>query len=570
MTASPWEDDAPVNTRESSVTWRVWARTWRIDRDVAACALLTVLLLLPGLGWGIPHATSDSVVRGWDVDGVAGIGVLAELHNLTVSSKPNWYVAYPLFHYLVLAAVYAPYLAFLLLTGRLQAPSGVYPYGFADPVGSIAVLAVLGRVVSVAMACVVVCAVFVMARRMFGRGPGWIAAVLTLLGAPFLFYARTGNLDVPALCWIMLTFVAVQRAWMDGLTTRRAVACGVFAALAVATKDQAYGLLLPPLALLAWRAMRQPGADATRAWRSIAVLAASGIAAFAVAGGLILRPDPFIRHLRYITSFEGTFANVRTPNELTILRPSSLQGYALLAGDFVQGLATAIGWPALLAGVIGLALCWQREGTVRWMVAAVLGFFVLVIAPIHHMQYRYVLPASCVLAIGAAGALSVLGRRAGRPGLVMGSIVLVAGALPGAAELTYAQVVDARWAASRWMAMQLHAGDTLGYFGRPPQLPLIPAGVHVEALADTGDAAAALERIRPRWLVVAPDYFADSSRERSNFLPPALYTQLLDGSRGWRRVARFVSPSLLGRPLPYFPYVNPMVQVFERVAARPR
>jgi hypothetical protein len=125
-------------------------------------------------------------------------------------------------------------------------------------------------------------------------------------------------------------------------------------------------------------------------------------------------------------------------------------------------------------------------------------------------------------------------------------------------------IVDARKPASTWLAAHADSGDTVGFVGRPHQLPLIPEGVVVEMLDGDGDILGALTRVQPRWIVVAPDYFADTLRERSVFLPAVIHDGLRDGSLGWDLVARFERRGLLGRPLPYLPYVNPTVQLFER------
>src|SRR5262245_7379332 len=124
----------------------------RGDRTVWALAAIAAVVFLPGLGWGLPHATSAATIRGWDVDAVTGVSTLAELHNLLVSRASDWYVAYPLLHYLLLAAVYAPYLGWLVVSGQLHAPTAGFPYGLSDPVRAIATLSVLGRLLTVAMA----------------------------------------------------------------------------------------------------------------------------------------------------------------------------------------------------------------------------------------------------------------------------------------------------------------------------------------------------------------------------------------------------------------------------------
>jgi hypothetical protein len=552
--------ESPDERESQPVIRRV--RRYLPDRAVLVCGLISFIVLAPASGWGIPRATSEVTVRGWEVDAISGIGVLSELSNLAGASRPDWYVAYPLFHYLVLGFAYVPYIAFATLTGRLRNPGGEFPYGFTDPVQSLAALNAIGHAVTVLMGAITIMALFVLARRIFNTRAAVLAAALALCSAPFMFYARTGNLDVPALCWTMLCFVALERCWSDGLTVPRAVACGAFAAFAVATKDQSYGVLLVPLVALLVRSWRTPGpATTAQRIRLPLVLVGSGVIAFLLASGIVLRPDRFVRHLQYITNFRDTFTNVRYQTELTVMRGTGVAERALLVGDMLRATGTAVGWPVVVMGLAGFVALWRSVPSIRWMVAAMAGFFLLVLVPIQHMQYRYALAPAVLLALSAA-ALTV--RLTSRP-VALGAmtIVLLAPAIAGAAEITHAMLTDARGPASDWLSRRVAAGDTLGYFGRPHQLPYIPAGVRVEQL-QLGGAETRLNDVRPRWVVVAPDYFADRQRERSIFLPLAVYQGLRDGSMGWTLVARFESPGLLGRPLPYLPYVNPVVQVYKR------
>lgn len=542
---------------------RRFLREFFADRSLVACGVISLIVLAPAAGWGIPFATSDVVVRGWEVDAITGIGVLSELSNLTGPARPDWYVAYPLFHYLVLAVAYIPYLGFSMVTGTLSLPGGDYPYGFADPVRAFVMLNLIGHAVTVLMGAATMMAVFILARRLFGSRVAPLAAAIALCAAPFMFYARTGNIDVPALCWTVWCLVMLERCWSEGLTAWRAFGCGSCAALAVATKDQSYGLLLIPLVMLLVVAARRPAVPST--WVRVRLplgLVASGIAVFLVAGGIAFRPDRFLRHLDYITSFRETFTNVRNPTELTVLRDPTLTGRLQLLGDLLRASGTAVGWPVIVVGLGGLAWLWRTTPAVRWMTAALVGYFVLVLIPIEHMQYRYALAPSILLALAATGVVSRFTHRPALSGVM--AIVLLAPGLLGAAEVTHAMLTDARGQASEWLRANVAVGDTLGFFGRPHQLPRIPGGVRAMSLSDDGDAAARLKEVRPRWVIVAPDYFADPRRERSIFLPPDVYDGLRDGSSGWVLAARFESKGLLRRPLPYLPYVNPVVQVYQR------
>jgi 4-amino-4-deoxy-L-arabinose transferase-like glycosyltransferase len=537
----------------------------RDDRALLLWGLVSLVVLAPAAGWGIPLATSEVTVRGWEVDAISGIGVLSEISNLAGAGRSDWYVAYPLFHYLLLAVVYAPYLAYATFTGALSAPGSAFPYGFADPVSAFTVLNLVGHAISVAMACVTVMAVFVLARRLFGPRMAALAAGIALFSAPFQFYARTGNLDVPALCWSVLALVFLDRSWSNGLTVGRAIACGSFAALAVATKDQAYGLLLVPLGLVFARSVRDTTVTGAARARAATALVVSGIVVYLVAAGVILSPDRFVRHIDYITSFRETFTNVRNPTELTVMRGTSLGGRVLLLGDFLRATSVAIGWPALVVGLAGLAISWRTVPATRWMAAALAGYFVLVLMPIEHMQYRYALAPALILGISATGVVARVSHSRVVAGAFGLALLVPAGA--GSAEVTHAMLTDARRPASRWLREHAAAGDVIGFFGRPHQLPLIPAGVRAQALHDGADPRERLLAVQPRWVVVAPDYFADPGRERSIFLPAQVYDGLRNGSLGWRLAARFESKGLLRRPLPYLPYVNPVVQVYERRAA---
>jgi hypothetical protein len=545
-----------------TTTVRHWLQALRKDRLLVGFGVVTLVVLAPAAGWGVPQATSELTVRGWEVDGVAGIGVLAELSNLASGGRADWYVAYPLFHYLLLALVCVPYLAYAKLSGLLTTPTQAYPYGLTDPTGAFVTLAALGHAVSVLMGAVTVMAVAALGRRAGGTSGGLLAGAIALCSAPFVFYARTGNLDVPALCWTMLALVALERAWSEGLTRQRALAAGVFAALAVATKDQSFGLLVLPIIMVVVRASRAGGTGWQR-FRLPMELMAAGAAVFLVAGGIVLRPDRFVRHLDYILNFRDTFTNVQNPTELTVMRGPDLGGRLNLLGDLLRATGTAVGWPVVLAGLAGFVFAWRRVPALALFAASLAGFFVLVVMPIEHMQYRYALAAAVLFGIASA-ALVV---RLPGPSWVRTavSIALVTTAAAGAAEVTHAMLYDSRWSASAWLRAHASADDTLGFFGRPHQLPHVPPGVQPVALHE-GDPRARLLAVKPRWIVVAPDYFAAPGRERSIFLPADLYASLNSGSMGWTRVARFETRGLLRRPLPYLPYVNPAVRIYERRA----
>lgn len=548
------------------------AMAWGMDRTGwVLCGAALVLYALAG-HWGLPQATTEVGIRGWDVDGVGGMNTLSELHNLLVDPKPDWYTAYPLLHYLILTLTYLPYFALLRVTGGMATPSGEYPFGFEDPVASLWMLGLLTRVVTLVMAAGTVAALYVATRRMFDRRTAVVATAAFALAAPMVYYARTGNLDVPVLFWTALGIAVAVRAVQEELTIRRALLLGSLAALAVATKDQVYGAWVPGLLYVCWvHAMRVRAAgpssrEAARppAWQPVAALVLMGAVVFVLASGIPFFPERFIRHLRFITGFEGTFYNVQNPTWITQVRDATPAGYLALAGDVTLATLNAVGPLLLLLGIAGIVVARRRTRAATLLAWMVVGFLVLTIVPIRHMQYRYALFPAFILAPFASHVLveALRGGRRLRLASAFGLAGMFLYLLAGAADLTWQMVRDARYAAADWLREELPDSASLGWFGIRHQLPHLPAGTRGRQLEAAEWLAKDAPRGDPAWLVVAPDFFSDTARVRSEFLPDSIYRRLLDGSLGYERVGFFRTPPLTGRPLPYLPYVNPQVQIF--------
>lgn len=547
-----------------------WLRT--TDRTAWLLFGLAVVLYAPGLLWGLPYATSEVTIRGWDVDSIAGIGPLSELHNLLVEPRTGWYFAYPLFHYLVLGLAYAPYMAYLWLTGGLVSPSAMYPYGFADPVAALATLAFIGRGVSVLMGAGVVTGAYLAARTIWDRRTGVLAGIIMLLCGPLVYYAHAGNLDVPVLFWLSMCVYAGARILKYGLTVRRAIGFGTLAAIAVATKDQAYGPLVPAvlvLIVLHFMAARKHPAAPEPAWKAPAALILAGIVAYAVANGIVFRPQRFINHVKFLLNFEQTFVNV--VNFEGVVRAKSLAGYLLVIRDVTVAIYQSLGPFILPAAVAGLLATWRRNQFTWFITAMLLGYLLLVIAPIRHMHYRWAMMPALFLVFPAARLLA-LGLEAGgaRRMISMAAAVAGIGWLGAwALDMRYQVWKDARNPASEWLAQNARPGDRVGFFGSVGQLPRIPRDV-LPVSIESDSASRRLVDSGVRLVLVIPDYSSQGGDgiERSRYLPESTYNELLNGSLGFNRVARFSTKPLpiLGRSLlGEIPWVNPPVQIFERI-----
>jgi len=470
-------------------------RRFLVDRTAMALAAIAVLLYIPGIWWGLPHVTHPQVPHGWEIDTASGLAVLSELHNLFIQPQPGWYVAYPIFHYLALGCIYAPYLAFLCLSGGLANPSGVYPYGFSNPVRSIAILGLLARFVTLAMVAGIVVCFYRTGRIVWDRATGVVAAAGVMLCIPLVYYGRTGNLDVPVLFWKVLGLVVLARSVKDGLTIGRGLALGTLAALSVATKDQAYASWLAGLAALSilhWRATRRrpEGMD----WKPLAAVAGSGLAVYAIASGLVWNPGRFQAHISFITNFETTFYNVV---HLDLLRPATPGGYLLLVGDIADCLIEAMGPALVVAAATGLVLAWHGSLFVRVLAIMMAAHEALTVFPVRHMQYRYILFVAAAMMLPAARVLVLGWMQGGRTRMVAaGAGVLGAGWLAVmSGDLVYQMLYDARYPAGAWLETAVRPGDRVAFFTSPDQVPNLP--LSAEPIRLDGAAAA---RIPAFWM----------------------------------------------------------------------
>ncbi|MGH8509056.1 MAG: ArnT family glycosyltransferase [Gammaproteobacteria bacterium] len=536
---------------------------WR-DRRAWGLGGLAVLTYLPGLGWGLPFATSDAGIRGWDVDAIIGIGVLAEFHNLLVEAKADWFVAYPLFHYLLLGACYAPYLAWLWLTGGMSAPTGGYPYGLADPVTSIATFALIGRSLTTLMAVGTVLAVYRAARIVWDPRAGVMTGLLVMLSGPMVYLARTGNLDVPTLFWTSLGVLVLAHASVRGLSIRRAALIGVFAALSTATKDQAYGgwtAVILLLILLHWRRLLPTGeSSGIPSWAAPAAMILGGRFVYVLASGIPVWPQRYLAHMHFILGYEeARFAF----EELDLQRSRDLRGLSWLSLDFAKTVIAALGPAIVLIAGAGAFSTRNRPPFHGLLAAMLVGYLGLVIVPIAHMQFRYALLPCFLLAFPAgawfSGALQGSAVRR-RTAIVLGALGF-AWLVVNAGNLTYQMWFDARYPAGEWLAANVSPGARIGFFGDKGQLPAVPEGVIVERLAGGSESLEELRRAPVDVVLVIPDYTAPAGGERSLFLSAAAHRALAGGTLPYVLAARFETPA------PWsvrYPFVNPPVSIFVR------
>lgn len=508
--------------------------------------LSALALYAPGLVWGLPHATAPDRILAWGADEVGTLGPVAELYSVFLN--PTLFnPQYPLFHYFVMAAFVVPYLGFLRLTGGLAGLSAEYPYGLADPVSALATMTLLSRLASVLMGAGLVVATWKAASILWGKRVGSLAAVLTLLAFPVVYYSRTSNVDLPALFWTSLGFLVFARCLVDGLTVRRAAWLGIWAAVAVGTKDNSWAFFLAMGLAVTAQQLRAPGTLRER-MKPLAAGLLSAAFLYAFTSGLAFRPARWKDHVEWVV---GAAVSMEYPR--------SLMGALGLAVEIVTQVAAGLGWVVLGAALLGVVSS-RRSPRTAWPALALLTVPVLTIFPVWFLNFRFVLPMVWLLALYAAvgfqrglGSPSRTTRRL--TGVVLGASLLWL--LARDVDLTYQSLRDARYDMGDWLSQ--HASDqSVGYYGSYRKLPPVPASLEWRRMHDV----CTLEQWAqaPDVLVVIPQL--PYALEHEWEITDPTWDALIDGRLGYEAVWRSPNRGLFSR-LP-IPFVDPPMLIFAR------
>jgi len=506
--------------------------------------------LAVGSTWGLPGGDS------WAADAISprscGLGAIVETY------WPGHFHTYPPLQMLLLSVLSLPWMA--LAAARVGLHVDALGLELIKPLYMTGIEAT-ARAATGAMALGVVWHTMRYWTRVAGRRVGCCAGLVVSCDGAFVYYAHTGNLDVPCLFWIVLTMVQAQRV-LEG--ERRELALWLCASAAVLTKDYAAGALVAcvPLATLVAvaRSPRSPASGPGRAVhvRRFAVGALAAAASFLVVSGALVNPTGYGRRIAFLF---GPASQTWTPY------PPGLRGALALAGDAARAIPHFGSWPlaaAALAGV-GIALASRTRDRVVLtlpLVAAV-SFAVLFDLGARRSEDRFLMPQAVLLFPYAA--LAFERAWSWRPAVAaLGAVVGLAPALLGVASMDATLVRDPRYGAESFLAA-LPAGTRVEVYGGPVFLPRIPSTLvasrpGVEPIADRQRIDGVAEIVDPAMdprprdpdvIVLSTELSSEAVTEPpSHPLPVAtigyhdaashrLLRGLYDGSLGYDRVGAF-------------------------------
>lgn len=515
---------------------------------LAALLLVALPLFATGIWWGMPHWT------GWSGD---------EMHPtswpqaLSFKSYNGWHTRYPPMHFWVLQGLSWPLRLGLDAAG-------------ANPLQKVVWLTYFARGVSLLMALGTLMLVYRVGREIYDRRSALLTAAIVMCVAPFVYYAKMGNLDIPYIFWFTLSLLYYLRI-LKHHRMRDYVLFALTAAAAVCTKDQAYGLYglapLPILWSLARCEYRDRGvAGVGRALVDRRFLAAAGTAAVGFAVFQMLwNWNRFALHVRLLL---GPMSDDYQDYENT---PEGHEGLLTL---FLRQIAFSLN-PAMTAvSVAGIAWAlwrlWKKKDEteprlILSLVFLIVSYYVTFLSLILFSFDRYILPIALLLAFPAGRLLGILAA----PGR-LAVLRRVAVAALFAYSFLYAASVDARLlvdsrydveAYVREHAPSPQAAQSAVGIGRRKHIPRFRWMPWERALRARGRL---LKQQRPAYVAInLTDLRRPSEIE--------FYERMLRGELGYRLV-------LLHRGRPRFDllgtralgtssqrFINPEIALFERV-----
>ena len=366
--------------------------------------LIFLFINVYGIWWGLPNYYT------WSVDDITPTQTLKIMSNFfRVKSQ------YPLFHYVLSGVFYTPYLAYLYLTGDLVSPHKGFPYGFTDPLTSLTVLLLISRLISAIMGSLAVVFIYLAVKNLYGHKAALFSALCVGLSYKFILFAHLGNLDMPYVFWLSLTIYSYIRL-LKTYKLKYYILLGVFAALAMSTKDQILGffVLLPiPLLYLHFKHhLRESGFNKTIINKKLIYCLIALVLTYTFANNILFDFSGFYYRLSFIASGEGVGESIaygfKRSAEVSGF-PNTFFGQIQLFQEALSQLKYSTGIGLFLLLLIGFFYCtYKFDDYIFALLIPLISYYLFNIAAINFIRWRYTIPIIIILSIFAGKFLSDL------------------------------------------------------------------------------------------------------------------------------------------------------------------
>ena len=489
---------------------------------IPSILVLSFVLNITGITWGLPNYLD------WAIDTIVPFDMLEGAYH---HFSNGWANAYPPLPYLTQAALSAPLMGYLVVSGGLKAPTPIFPFGLADPLSTMTYIIMIARIWSVLLAVGIVLLVYLTVLELFDRRSAIFSALIVTLYYPFVYYAHNANVDMPYLFWTALAIYYFLRVLKHG-RLKDYVLFALFGMLAICTKDQAYGLFLLSPFPIVWARYTEAAAVPQQkpSWKRLCCDRRLWIAA-AVAGGtfilaqnLLFNFSGFVNHVRIMTTESATYAEYAF----------TVSGRLQLLWKTVSGLALGMTMPVFLLCLIGCIYCAVKfpRYSLPLMFLAI-SYYLTLINVVSYVHLRFVLPIGIIMAFFGGKIISEVWQQGPWQNLRRVAVCLVFGyAAFFVVQLDWLFLNDPRYAAEKWLQEHLRKGAIVETFAPQDSFfkhyPRVPTWVKVRSSKLEAGTNWEVRNIRPDRQTL-PNHYA--GREDADYIILTKY--MTDWYGGW-------------------------------------
>lgn len=424
-------------------------------KEILIILLFSLLLNVLGIWFGLPSYT------GWGYDELLPRDVQ---EGIARRFSSDWFHKYPPLHYYLLALVEAPIVFYAKIRGLLVDGLSVY-----------STLIFAGRFLALIMAVGLVFLVYKCGLEILDPRAALLAAGISSLLIPLVYYSKVANVDVPFTFW----FVGSLFFFLRLLKTRRKkyyLLFAVTAVLAVCTKDQAYGLyILPPLVVLwgDWKTQKKAAPNLTvfRFLGSQIYLSALALAVitFLLVHNLAFNFQGFIHHVKLCTGPLSLETRMASP---------TLSGHIYLLGRAWSLIRFSLGWPLFLvclAGLVKALLAKPKNVLLLSLLAFAVSYEIFFIHMVLYNFCRYYLPSLIIFSLFGGQFLAFVLQARFKFSAILRIVVAAtfAYSILYAVSLDVFMIKDSRYAAEKWMRKNIPKEATIGLADWRAYLPRV-------------------------------------------------------------------------------------------------
>jgi hypothetical protein len=489
----------------------------------------------------------------------------------------GWANFYPPLPYLIQAALSAPLMGYLMLSGGLEAPSPIFPFGLTDPLSTMTYIILIGRLWSALLGVGIVLVLYLAVQELFDRRSAIFSALIVTLYYPLVYYAHNANVDVPYLFWTSLAIYFFVRVLKYGIL-KDYVLFALVGMLAICTKDQAYGLfLLSPLPILwaryseAYPVTQRPRWIPLLCDRRFVTAGLVAVGTFILAQNLVFNFTGFINHVRLAVRASAPY----------VAYAPDLSGRLHLLWATVLQLQEGLTLPIFVFCVTGCIYCivkFPRKSLPLLFLAS--SYYVLLVNVVRYVPLRFVLPIGIIMAFFGGELCARMWQRG--PILIVRRIA-IAGSFAYAAlatiQLDLLLINDPRYGAEQWLRENARKGAIIETFA-----PRETALKHYPRFPEWTKVRSSRLESGTQWFVRVtrrdrttlpnlyegrenPDYVILSKYWYGELLKPEarktieaqVLRDLFEGRIGYELVATFETASLV--PIVGLP-INPRIDIF--------